>query len=298
MKILVFIKPVPDIKVMLGLDRATGRLKSDWNVEMLNPADHSALNEALKLKKDIPGTHITVVHIGPEPEERWLRESLAAGCDLGIRVWDEGLDEIHAQGKAIILARIARILGFDLIVMGSKSQDTASDQAAKLVAVHLKLPCISPVISIETKGQERDAIVIKRLAGGFQERVETPFPFIAATEPGDQSDGYASLPTLFAAAAAEIGCFDLARIGIPRYLIGQLNSRLAFGPLEPPQARTKYIPAPDSSLPGFDRILKLVEGTVKRREGRVVTGDEDSVVEELFRTLLDEGWLSHLRKND
>jgi hypothetical protein len=44
------------------------------------------------------------------------------------------------------------------------------------------------------------------------------------------------------------------------------------------------------------RIRKLVEGTVKTREGRLVSGSEDQVVEELFGTLLKEGWLDHLRK--
>lgn len=298
MKILVFIKPVPDVKIPLGFDRATGRLKADWNLAMLNPADRSALNTALSIKKQFPGTHITVVHIGPAFEERWIRDCLAVGCDQGIRVWDEGLDEIQTPAKAVILARTARILSFDLILMGSKSQDTGNEQAATLLASHLQVPCIGPAMSIETKGQDRGFIVTKRLAGGFQERVENPFPFIVAKETGDESDGYASLPALFAATEAEIECFDLAAIGIPRQLIEDLNSRLAFGPLKPPRARSKYIPAPDSSLPGFERILRLVQGTVKRREGKVVAGGADVVVEELFRTLLDEGWLSHLRKNE
>jgi electron transfer flavoprotein beta subunit len=295
LKILVFLKAVPDIKVPLGFDSQTGRLKADWNVAMLNPADRSAIHAALLVKRGVPDTHITLVHIGPTSGERWVREGLAAGCDQGMRVWDEGLDETLTAGKAAILARVAEILNFDLILTGSKSQDTGNEQMAKLLAWRLRAPCISSAVSIEMSGQEK-CVVTRRLAEGFHERVESSFPFIAAMEPGEDSEGYASLPTLFDAGEVEVERFDLARIGIPRQLIGQLNARLAFGPLRPPRSRTKFTPAPDSSLPAFDRIRKLVEGTVKRREGKIVAGEEDEVVEELFRTFLAEGWLNHLRK--
>jgi hypothetical protein len=45
------------------------------------------------------------------------------------------------------------------------------------------------------------------------------------------------------------------------------------------------------------RIKKLVEGAVRTREGKVVAGPEDQVVEELFTTLLKDGWLEHAKQN-
>lgn len=296
MKILVFIKEVPDTKVPLGIDAWTGRLKTNWNVAMANPADRTAIGTALAMKRSVPDTSVTLVHLGPVTGERWVREGLSAGCDEGIRVWDEGLDEIRTLGKAAVLARVAEILTFDLILTGNKSQDTENEQMGKLLACRLQVPCISSVTSFETGGPE-GAVVIRRLAGGFQERLKISFPFIAAMEPGSESDSYASLPTLFDATEAHIECYDLARIGIARQLIGHLEGLLAFGPLRPPRSRTRFTPAPSSSLPAFDRIQKLIEGTVTRREGRVVAGEEERVVEELFQTLLGEGWLNHLRKN-
>lgn len=297
MKILVFIKAVPDVKVPLGFDRSTGRIKADWNVEMLNPADRAAIDAALSIRREAQGTHITLVHLGPPFGERWIREGLAAGCDQGVRIWDEGIDEIGTPGKALVFARMAEILTFDLILTGDKSQDTENEQAGKLVAHQLQVPCISSVTFLEIKGQERNAFVTRRLAGGLLERLEIPFPFVAAMEPGRGSDGYASLSSLFNAVETDIECFDLARIGIPRQRIRELDGRMAFGPLQSPRPRTRSVPAPNSSLPAFDRIRKLIEGTVKRREGKVVMGEEDQVVEELFGTLLAEGWLDHLRKN-
>lgn len=298
MRILVFIKTVPDVKVPLGLDRFSGRMKADWHVKMLNPADRSAMSAALTLKKDTASTHITLVHLGPATAEQWIREGIADGCDQGVRVWDEGFDGIGPYGKALILARMAQILTFDLILTGNRSQDTEGEQVAKLMAYHLAVPCISPVTFLESKGLERGALVTRRLAAGFLEHVESPFPFVAAMEPIENPDGYASLPSLLKALEAEVECFDLAQIGISRHEIARLDGRLVFGSLQSPRPRTRYTPAPNSCLQAFDRIRRLVEGTVRRRQGKVVTGEEDQVVDELFLTLFSEGWLSHLQKHD
>ena len=70
---------------------------------------------------------------------------------------------------------------------------------------------------------------------------------------------------------------------------------LRAGPARPARPRLHAIAAPDSSLPAFDRILKLVEGSVKRREGRVVRQTDEQTVEQIFDALRTEGWLDHLR---
>ena len=70
---------------------------------------------------------------------------------------------------------------------------------------------------------------------------------------------------------------------------------LHAGPPRPARPRLHPIMAPDSALPAFDRVLKLVEGSVKRREGRVVRHGPEATAEEIFQTLRAEGWLDHLR---
>ena len=50
--------------------------------------------------------------------------------------------------------------------------------------------------------------------------------------------------------------------------------------------------APDSALPAYERRMQLLEGSIKKRLGKIVKGEEDHVVEALFRTLLDGGWLN------
>jgi electron transfer flavoprotein beta subunit len=295
LKILVFIKEVPDTKVPVICDESAQKLRTEWNVPMLNPADQSAIHAALKMKQDIPGSHITLIHLGPVSGEHWIREGLALGCDEGVRVWDEGLDGIHAQVKALIFARMARILKFDLMLTGTRSLDTANGQIGALIAAHLRIPCVCSAVTLEMGVGKGTIIATRRLAHGYHERVETPFPLVAAMEFCEESHGDAPLPPLLDATEKTIPCLDLADLGIPGTLPQLKDASLSYGPLRFPRARLKFAAVPDSSSPAFMRIKMLVEGTLTNREGRIVTGEEDHVVEELFQALYKEGWLDHLR---
>lgn len=295
LKILVFIKEVQDIKIPLAYNEPTRRLKACWDVPMLNPADSSAIELALRIKDNLPETHITLIYLGPVSGERWIREGLALGCDEGVRIWEEGLNEIQTRGKALIFARVAKILNFDLILTGAKSQDTGNGQIGILLASYLKVPCINSVITFEVKGTT--VVADKRLARGYREHIVSPIPLVVAAEAHEELNRYASLPAFLEANEKEIPCFDLPQIGIPRESVRQKDASLIFGPLQFPRSRLKFIPPPDSSLPAFERIKRLIEGVTASREGKLVRGEEDRVAEGLFQTLLQEGWLSHLRKN-
>lgn len=298
MKILVFIKEVPDIRVPIAYDESAQKLRSEWNVPILNPADQSALYAALKIKQNVPGSHIILIHLGPVSGEHWIREGLALGCDEGVRVWDEGFDGIHAHGKALVFARMARILEFDLILTGARSLDTGNNQIGALLASHLRIPCAGSVIALEMGVEKRSVIALRRLAQGYQARIEAPLPLVVATEAREESPQDAPLPLLIDATEKAIPCFDCADLGIPRTLLQQEDGLLLYGPLRFPKARLKGAAAPDSFLPAFLRIRKLIEGTITSREGRIVSGKEDHVVEEFFQTLYKEGWLDHLRERE
>jgi hypothetical protein len=105
-----------------------------------------------------------------------------------------------------------------------------------------------------------------------------------------------SFPALLEALGKEILRWGLGRLGISEESLRKKEQRLTFSPLRFPRPRVRAIPAPDSSLPAFYRILKLLEGSVQRRGGKLIEKKEDELVEELFQTLRREGWLDHLRK--
>ncbi len=295
MKIIVLVKTASDTKIPLECDDGSGRLKAEWNVSVLNPDDGQAIAEALQIKSKYPEVHIRVVHLGPPSGDRFLREALALGCDEGLRIWDEGLEDLHPPGKIEIFGRVAAILGFDLLFTGTKSADTGSAQLGILLADALGVPCLTRIASIDAVGE---AVVqaTRRLDGGYQEEVESARPLVIAVEADQEPAAYASLPAVARAVETAIPCFDLAQIGVPLEAVRRAEARLAFGPFRLPAPRLQFVQSPDSSLPAFERRRLLGEGPIVRRQGRIASGNEDAVVNELFQTLLRQGWLEHLRK--
>jgi len=295
LKILVLIKSVPDSRVPLECTEGTGRLMEGWNVSVLNPDDGAAVDQATGLRKRIAGTQVTVLHIGPASGERYIREALALGCDEGLRIRDDGPGYLHTAGKILILARVAEIKGFDLLITGARSQDSGSGQLGILLASALKVPCVTHVSAIDAVQSGRIQAT-RALEQGWREQVESSFPLVITTEASEDAPPCPSFADVARAEEIAIPCYELADIGISRDEIRRAESRLAFGPLSLPAPDLHYIQPPDSSLPAFERRRQISEGAMRRRQGRVVRGGEDEVVEELFRALLADGWLGHPRK--
>jgi electron transfer flavoprotein beta subunit len=297
LRILIFITGVYDVKVPLEYDEPTGRIKQDKNIMMLNPADRSAIECALEIKGQTPGNHIILIHLGLVQGERFLRQGLAMGCDEALRVWDDEMAVPRTRAKALILSRVSQILSFDLILTGSRSQDSGAGQLGSLIASALHIPCVTHATALRTKQQDR-VIATKQLSDGSVQRVESPIPLVVTVDAAEESIEFASFPASLKAAEQTIPCLGLPDIGIPHSSIGHADSLLTFGPLRQPASRLKYIPAPDSALPAYERRMQLLEGSMRKRRGKIVNGDEDEMVEELFRTLLARGWLNdrHLKE--
>jgi electron transfer flavoprotein beta subunit len=294
LKIVVLIKSVLDTRIPLECIEETCRIKEGWNVPMLNPDDGIAVAQALKIKKDMPETRITIVHWGPPSGEKFIRNALALGCDDGLRIWEEGLEELHTGGKTLVFARTATILGFDLLFTGTKSLDTGSSQLGVLLASSLQVPCITRVSGIDAIRAET-VTATRKLERGYQEQVESSRPLVVAMEADEELPAYSSFPAVAQAAERTIPCWGLPEIGIPREAIRQAESRLKFSPLRLPEPRLQFIQPPDSSLPAFERRRQLGEGFERKRQAKIARGDEDEVAEALFQTLLREGCLAHLK---
>jgi electron transfer flavoprotein beta subunit len=292
MKILVFIKQVPDVRVPVEFDERTGTIKDDWNVTVMDPEGRAAIDAALRVKEQSPGSCVTLVHLGPPPADRLLRSGLALGCDDALRIWDEGLDRLHSQGKAVVFARAAEILGYDLILAGTRSLDTMSGQLGVLLAAVLSVPCIGRVLDFTHDGGAIKAT--KRLDEGYTQHVEASLPLVVSVESNDDFAHYPAFSSVYGTADKKIPCYDLSDIGLPWSRIHEVE-RLVYGPPHFPTARSMFIAAPDSSLPGFERREKLRAGAMKKREGRLVSGHEETVIDEIFQTLLKKGLLSHLK---
>jgi electron transfer flavoprotein beta subunit len=299
MKVLVLLGTGVDVRVPPQRDPRSGRVREEWLVAEVDPASARALDVALALKMAGAITEVTVIHLGPASAEVYLQQALARGCDRAIRVWDEeAASELHAAGAAAVLAAAAQAAGFDLLLTRASGVIDCGGQLGQLVAARLGLPCVTQALEIHSRGQGVAIDVVRALDGGYSERVQASLPVIVTVAPPAVGGGDATVMpvrALLAAQQCDLPVWDLADLGVPVDEVRRAEATFAWGPAKPRHPRLKPIAAPDPALPAFDRILKLIEGTVKRREGRVVRDSPEAVAEQIFTTLRDEGWLDHLR---
>lgn len=295
MKVLVLLKEVADLRILTELESGTGRVRSDWEVRRLCPADEMALAAALELKS-AGETTVSLAYLGPEDGDRWLRQGLAQGADEVIRVWDEGLDRLHPPARALVCAALVDVLAADLVLVGEACQDAAASQLGLLVAARLSLPCVTGVTELTWVREETAFMLTRTLDHGGRERVWADIPLVVTAQ---QQEGIppqpVPLPAVLAAEESPIPVWDLAEIGVPWDYLWRTERALQYGALRFPKPRLRPTKAPDSCLPAFDRIRCLVEGGTQVREGRVRQGSDRDLAAALFNQLQSEGWLDHLR---
>lgn len=287
----MLLKVIYDSKVQVLIREETGRVRDDWNVKTINPPDLSSLSWALKLKETRKDTTVTVVHLGPEEHEIFLFEALSMGCDEAVRIWDEDIADIPLSPriKALLLERTARILGFDLILAGSRGLDTSSGQVPLLLGFRLSRPCVVDVVEIEEVVQGK-ARVLKALQRGYRKRIELFLPAILGME-GMPGKSYLSWERTLQERGKRIDLLSLSDLGLTKEVIRRLHSFTGPDRLSPPRPRLRHIEAPSSDLPAFDRIQRLVKGQIRVREGKIIRGDKEEIAKSIFRFLLEEGWL-------
>lgn len=276
-------------------------MREEWLVSEIDPAGARALNLALALISDRPNGHHTVIHLGPPEHESFLRHALAHGCDRAIRVWDDEAAEARMAGKALILAAAAQAAGYDLVLTGSRGVIGSGGQLGVLLAAHLGLPCVTEVGTAALSADSRRLEAVRDLERGFREKVEVGLPAVVTVAGGGPAAGGGPTPAdvsaraLLTALEQDITIWTLADLGVAPGTARRADRPLEYGPDRPRHPRLHPAVPPDPTLPAFDRILSLVGGSVKHREGRVVRRPAEEVAQEVFEILRDEGWLDHLR---
>ena len=156
MRIAVAVKQVPRFDEMeLGPD---GRLRRDGIDLEMNPYCRRAVSQAVVLAETHPGSHVSVVTLGPPAAEDTLREAIAWGVERGVDiegvlVTDPAFAGSDTLATAKALAAALRHEGpFDLILAGRNSVDADTGQVPAEIAELLDLPFLTGVRELAIDG--------------------------------------------------------------------------------------------------------------------------------------------------
>ncbi|MDD2247222.1 MAG: electron transfer flavoprotein subunit beta/FixA family protein [Proteiniphilum sp.] len=176
--IIVLAKQVPDTR-NVGKDamKADGTVNRAALPAIFNPEDLNALEQALGIKENYPGSTITVLTMGPGRAAEILREGLFRGADDGVLLTDRAFAGADTLATSYALAMAVRKLEkFDIIISGRQAIDGDTAQVGPQVAEKLGIPQITYAEEIERI--EKNKVTVKRRLDNGVEVVECPLPVL------------------------------------------------------------------------------------------------------------------------
>lgn len=178
LKIVVLAKQVPDTR-NVGKDAMTaeGTVNRAALPAIFNPEDLNALEQALRLKEQNPGSTVGILTMGPPRAAEIIRQGLYRGADTGWLLTDRlfaGADTL-ATSYALATA-IKKIGGVDIVIGGRQAIDGDTAQVGPQVAEKLGLSQVTYAEAILKC--EDGKLTIRRHIDGGVETVEAPMPIV------------------------------------------------------------------------------------------------------------------------
>ena len=178
LKIVVLAKQVPDTR-NVGKDAMTaeGTVNRAALPAIFNPEDLNALEQALRIKEQNPGTTVGLLTMGPPRAGEIIREGLYRGADTGWLLTDRlfaGADTL-ATSYALATA-IKKIGNVDMVIGGRQAIDGDTAQVGPQVAQKLGLNQVT--YAEEILKVENGKATIRRMIDGGVEVVEAPLPLV------------------------------------------------------------------------------------------------------------------------
>lgn len=179
LRIVVLAKQVPDTR-NVGPDAMTpeGTVNRSALPAIFNPEDLNALEQALRLKDQNPGSKVIIITMGPGRAAEVIREAMYRGADGGYLLTDRafaGADTL-ATSYALSTAIKHVMPDVDLIIGGRQAIDGDTAQVGPQVAEKLGLNQIT--YTEEVLSCKDGKIVVKRHIDGGVETVESALPCV------------------------------------------------------------------------------------------------------------------------
>ena len=178
LKIVVLAKQVPDTR-NVGKDAMTaeGTVNRAALPAIFNPEDLNALEQALRIKDQNPGSTVGILTMGPPRAGEIIRQGLYRGADEGWLLTDRKSAGADTLATSYFLAKgIEKIGNVDIVIGGRQAIDGDTAQVGPQVAQKLGLNQVTYTEEV-VKIEDGKATIRRHIDGGV-ETVETPLPVL------------------------------------------------------------------------------------------------------------------------
>ncbi len=178
LKIVVLAKQVPDTR-NVGKDAMTpeGTVNRAALPAIFNPEDLNALEQALRLKEQNPGSTVSILTMGPPRATEVIREGLYRGADNGYLLTDRAFAGADTLATSYALSQAIKKIGnVDIVIGGRQAIDGDTAQVGPQVAQKLNLNQVTYVEEILSCADAK--VTVKRHIDGGIETVEAPLPIV------------------------------------------------------------------------------------------------------------------------
>ena len=144
---------------------------------IFNPEDLNALEQALRIKEQNPGTTVGLLTMGPPRAGEIIREGLYRGADTGWLLTDRLFAGADTLATSYALATAIKKIGdVDLVIGARQAIDGDTAQVGPQVAQKLGLNQVT--YAEEILGIKNGKATIRRMIDGGVEVVEAPLPLV------------------------------------------------------------------------------------------------------------------------
>ena len=178
LKIVVLAKQVPDTR-NVGKDAMTaeGTVNRAALPATFNPEDLNALEQALRLKEQHPGSTVGLLTMGPPRAGEIIRQGLYRGADTGWLLTDRLFAGADTLATSYALATAIKKIGdVDIVIGGRQAIDGDTAQVGPQVAQKLGLNQVTYAEEI-LKIEDGKATIRRHIDGGV-ETVVAPLPVV------------------------------------------------------------------------------------------------------------------------
>lgn len=264
----------------VSLDRER---EADRRWSGVSAADEAALELALTLADratDAPSdasngesSEVTVICLGPASADDVLRDAIAVGATVAMRV--DASTELDSRVVAVALAE--HLHGQDLVLCGDYSLDRGTGSVPAFLAGELSSAQALGLLEVDTDPTSDTLRVVRRLDGGRREILDVTAPAVLSVEGSVATLRRASLTASLAARTA------------PVEVVRGPHGRLPEAEIHPYRPRARVLPAPaGGSLDRVRQILDVGGGDVR---AELVTLDPPAAAAKILDQLRDWGYL-------